>query len=105
MIGVTISDPNNFERRQKMLAAKIITLLLLIGGAWLVVKYLIFPRLPEEQPIPEHLKILEGKLEKLQEMRDEYESVKMEKDVTGQMKEIDSEIENLIEEIKNIENA
>jgi len=26
-------------------------------------------------------------------------------DVTGQMKEIDSEIENLIEEIKNIENA
>jgi len=88
-----------------MLAAKIITFLLIVGGLWLVVKYLIFPRLPEEQPIPEHVKILEDKLEKLQEMREEYDSVKMEKDVTSQIKAIDDEIESLIQEIKTIENA
>lgn len=88
-----------------MLAAKIITFLLIVGGLWLAVKYLIFPRLPEEQPVPEHVTVLENKLELLQEMRDEYESVKMERDVSGQIKEIDGEIEELIEQIKNIENA
>lgn len=105
MNGVTQRDPVDFRKETKMLAAKIITFLLIVGGLWLVVKYLVFPRLPEEQPISEHVKILEDKLETLQKMREELESVKQEKDVTSEIKEIDAEIFALGEEIKRIEDA
>ena len=81
-----------------MFAAKLIGILIVIGGLWMVVKYLIFPRLPDDKNLPEGVQILQEKLEKLQEMKEE-------KEVTGQMKEIDDEIEELIKEIKRIENA
>lgn len=87
-----------------MFAAKIIGILILIGALWMVVKYLIFPRLPDDKNLPEHIKILEDKLEKLQEMKEELECAKEEKEVTREMKILDSEIEDLIKEIKRIEN-
>jgi len=88
-----------------MFAAKIIGILILIGACWLVVKYIIFPRLPDDKNLPEGVQILQEKLAKLQEMKEEYEAALEEKEVTGQMKEIDEEIDELIKEIKRIENA
>ena len=88
-----------------MFAAKIIGILLLVGAGWLVVKYLIFPRLPDDKNLPEGVQILQEKLDKLNLMREEYEAALEEKEVTGKMKEIDEEIDRVLEEIKNIENA
>lgn len=88
-----------------MFAAKIIGILLLVGACWLVVKYIIFPRLPDDKNLPEGVQILQEKLEKLQVLKEEYEAALEEKEVTGEMKEIDEEIDELIKEIKRIENA
>ena len=78
---------------------------MLVGACWLIVKYLIFPRLPEEQKVPEHEEILEEKLDRLTALREELECAKEEKEVTEETKRLDGEIEDLIKEIKRIENA
>ena len=83
----------------------ILTFLILLGGCFLVWKFVISPRIPDEPNEPDHMKILEDKLEKLEEIRAEYESVREEKEVTTQLKEIDEDIENILREIKNIENG
>ena len=88
-----------------MFAAKIIGILLLVGALWMVVKYLIFPRLPESQKVPEHVDILEEKLERLASLKEELECATEEKEVTKETKQLDREIEELIKEIKDIENA
>jgi hypothetical protein len=88
-----------------MFAAKIIGILLLVGALWMIVKYLIFPKLPESQKVPEHIEILEEKLERLTALKEELECAKEEKEVTEEMIDLDGEIEVLIEEIKRIENA
>ena len=88
-----------------MFAAKIIGILILIGACWLVVKYLIFPRLPDDKNLPEGINILNNKLELLKEMREEYEAAVEEKNVTGQIKAINEEIDEILREIKRIENA
>jgi len=88
-----------------MFAQGIIGLLILVGFCFLVYKFIIEPRLPDTKNQPEGIQILSDKLEKLKEMREEYEAAIQERDVTGQMKVIDEEIEEIIREIKNIENA
>lgn len=88
-----------------MFAQFIIIILLIIGFLFLVWKVVIEPRVKDEKKEPEHIVILEAKLEKLYEMQEEYESIKEEREVTGQMKVLDEEIDNILEEIKKIENA
>ncbi len=87
-----------------MLFQGIFTLLILIGGFWCVWKFLISPRIEDEPQEAQHTKILKKKLEELQDMKQEYEDVKMERDVTSQLKELDDEIEKCIKDIKSIEN-
>lgn len=88
-----------------MFAQGIILILLIIGFCWGVWRLIIFPRLPEEQEVPEHIEILEEKLEKLQMLKEELECAKEEKEVTEELKNLDGDIEDLIKEIKRIENA
>ena len=86
-----------------MWAQAVVSFLLLLLGLWLVWKYIIEPRIPNEPKKAEYVKILEDKLEKFQEMRAEYDSVKMERDVTARLKALDEEIEQVIREIRETE--
>lgn len=88
-----------------MFAQGIIFLLVAVGFAYLVYKFIIEPRLPDDKNLPEGVQILQEKLDKLNLMREEYEAAIEEKEVTEKMKEIDEEIARVIGEIKNIENA
>ncbi len=88
-----------------MLFQAIFTILILLGACYAIWKFLIEPRLPdnEDQEQPEHLKILNKKLEELEKLRDEYENVKTEREVTEQLKDLDTQIDLLIKEIRKIE--
>ncbi len=88
-----------------MFAQGIIGLLVFVGFAFLVWKFLIEPRLPSNKDLPEGVQILEEKLDRLQSLREELEHAKEEKEVTEELKGMDVEIEDLIKEIKRIENA
>lgn len=85
-----------------MFAHGLIITFALIGALWIVWKYIISPMIPDS-PEQEHRMILEKKLEKLRELRDEYESVKTEKEVTAEIERLDSDIDKLVKDIKDIE--
>ena len=82
----------------------IFTLLLFIGGLWVIWKFLISPYIDDKKQEPEHTKILKEKLEELKAMKQEYEDVKIEVDITERLKGLDAEIEKCIKDIKSIEN-
>lgn len=87
-----------------MFAHGIIILLILIGGFYAVWKFFLLPIIEKhEEEVPEHVKILNEKLEKAQLLREELEAVKKEKDVTSEIIDADAEIEALIKEIAFME--
>lgn len=88
-----------------MFAQGIILILIVIGFCYGVWRLIILPRFPVTKEEPDHVKILEEKLEKLQEMKEELESAREEKEVTKEIRDVDDEIEDLIKEIQRIENA
>jgi uncharacterized membrane protein YgaE (UPF0421/DUF939 family) len=88
-----------------MFAGYILLLLIFIGVMYAIWKFVIEPRLPDEPQIPEHAEILINKLFEVQEMREELIAAKKERDITEEMKDLDSKIASLEKEIEKIENA
>lgn len=86
-----------------MFAQFILTILIFVLAGFGIWKFLVEPMMDKEQEEPEHLKILNEKLEKAELLRSELEAVKQEKDVTSQIVEADAEIEALLSEISYME--
>lgn len=86
-----------------MIAQLILMIFLFLAVLWGIWKLLIFPRIPDAPIEKEHETFLREKLQKLENLRDEYLSVKKEKEATEEIEKLDREINQIIKEIKLIE--
>ena len=88
-----------------MFAGYILLLLIFVGCLYAIYKFVIEPRIPDEIQLPEHSEMLLDKLFQVQEMREELLAAEKERDITEEMKDLDSKIASLEKEIDKIENA
>ena len=86
-----------------MLFQGIFTILLFLSALWLIWKLIIEPRLPTPQIEEDHRIELREKLEKLESLKREYESVREEKDVIENIRALDEKITEIRLEIEKLE--